>query len=280
MHRMRQPHLQKTLPSNELLLLPQVYYCDADCKKLHWPEHKPDCVDIEYRLVDLAWMGAPVSETCSLSRVPDDGIVCAICTAEDIRKPAVRIECGREFFFVCVADYFEYLRLVRTVSGRSDASYGVEYNALGCPKCRRGTLNHSDESIERSIEFCVMAKRQKRDSEEMHEFCRLAHEEFKNVEEYEGDQEHPGDIACQGLLALEVFGYPDKAIRMFGNAISQHKNKTERVNSIEGRRDEALAALESNEEKEAKRITEKAQQQIASLCCLTPDAFLDIQLKL
>ncbi len=92
-------------PSNRCSRCHMVYYCSAQCQKLHWFTHKVDCAPVG-EMKNMLFVGGE-----NLSSITKDETnqtthdSCAICLSETVEHPIVLPCCGHVFCFKCLQQW-------------------------------------------------------------------------------------------------------------------------------------------------------------------------------
>jgi len=108
-----------------------VYYCNRDCQKAHYKEHKVDCRSIETMKAQMEDVGMPTDK--DVEPIND---TCGICLEENMVNRTVLSECHHAFCLECLRNWQKYQQ-----------RGGGQKREHQCPYCRKDL----DQSIEDKI---------------------------------------------------------------------------------------------------------------------------------
>ena len=230
-----------------------VYYCSAQCQKLHWSTHKGDCTSVEKMKNKL--VGGESLSNDDTNQISSDG--CAICLSETVEHPIVLPSCGHVFCFACLQQWQTFSK--NSVTNRQTESRGR------CPICREKIQeNVVDAALEKAYLFAAAghlsdkvydhhiqsASDQVTENvtsdvidERQEKFCKLAEEQVNQI--LMCNPTHMGALCIKGEILRYV--KPHDAIEALREALrldAEYLAKKEELNQMVAELDQFRAQMD------------------------------------
>ena len=249
----------KSAPAKRCSRCHTVYYCSADCQRLHWNVHKPYCIDInEMRKIVVGITKG--DEGYDVEDV-DTNVECGICLEEKAMNPVVIPKCKHVFCFTCLETW-------KNVSST---------NKCTCPYCRNDIVGDRELKMNRVHLNAARAKNKSLSSEQRNEYYDSA---LSDIDDMFRDDEEDLQALFTKAGILSDGRNPNAAIEVVKKIMDINGTRVENSNRMDAILDQAQNAMAIGDEDEAERIMASAEEEMNSSNISTIHGRFDVPLLL
>ena len=214
-----------------------VYYCDTNCQRLHWNEHKPYCMDINEMRKGVVGISAAPTE---------QDVKCEICLKDKALNPVVISGCKHAFCFSC-HDKWKGVSSSNSKPGTCTSS---------CPYCRTNSSANNDSREQKLNRAYLNATRASTNKclDRRYEYCDYA---LYDINAILSDNENDMQALFKKVEILNIDGRSPKAkeaIEVAKEIVSINETRMENSDRIDALYPQVQHAMAIGDEDEEERL--------------------------